>query len=105
MHFYTVQADPESAMLQCNRDVTEESAGSFEQERHMVAVTYGTAGAAAAAVIVKPAHQGKSFFARVYDAITRSQMKRAERELARYRHLLPQGFELSGDREQKLGGW
>ena len=36
----------------------------------------------------------KGFFARALDAIADSQMKRAERELARYRDLLPPDFVL-----------
>ena len=67
----------------------------------MVAVTYsGARVAAPSAVNNKAATNGKSFFTRVYDAITRSQMIRAERELARYRHLLPPDFDLRRDEDQ-----
>ncbi len=62
----------------------------------MVAVTYGVARVAAPAVAdTKAGKRSKSFFARVFDAIADSQMKRAERELARHRHLLPHDFELT----------
>jgi hypothetical protein len=61
----------------------------------MVAVTYGTARvaapAAAEAAVKKPS---KGFFARVLDAIEKSQLRRAERDLARYRDLLPFDHEL-----------
>jgi hypothetical protein len=63
----------------------------------MVAVTYGTArvaAPAAAEAVVKKA--GKGFFARMVDAIEQAQWKRAERDLARYRHLLPLDHELHG---------
>ena len=58
-----------------------------------------------------PVTQVKSVFTRLFDAFTRSQMMRAEREIARYRHLLPPDFKLHRDlwsgREEKLpfGGW
>ncbi len=39
----------------------------------------------------------KGFFARAFDAIAYSQMKRAERELSRYRDLLPPDFVLRGN--------
>ncbi len=75
----------------------------------MVAVTYG--GAPAATSTPAAARTGRSFFKRVYDGICYSQMIRAERELARYRHLLPPNFEL-GDRrlwtrgkDEPFGGW
>ena len=58
----------------------------------MVAVTYGTARVApAAAAAVK---LGKGFFVRVLEALESAQMRRAERDLARYYHLLPLDHEL-----------
>jgi hypothetical protein len=78
----------------------------------MVAVTYGVSRVATHAVAdSKAGKKGKGFFARVFDAITESQMRRAERELARHRHLLPHDFELTRDlwtpNGDKLpyGGW
>ena len=78
----------------------------------MVAVTYSGARVAAPSAKIagktdtKAATNGKGFFTRVYDAITRSQMIRAERELARYRHLLPPDFDLRRDEDQlPFGGW
>jgi hypothetical protein len=79
----------------------------------MVAVTYGVARVAAPAVAdTKAAKKGKGFFARVFDAIAASQMRRVERDLARYRHLLPHDFTLPQDKlksrsEDQLpfGGW
>ena len=78
----------------------------------MVAVTFGGARAATpAAVYTKTATKGKGFFERVFDAIADAQMKRAERELALHRHLLPRGFTLdpmnwSGKEDQEpFGGW
>ena len=77
----------------------------------MVAVTIGADRLAAPTVGAAPAVSRKSFLARVYDAFTTAQMQRAERELARYRHLLPPDFKLQRDlwtgREDKSpsGGW
>ena len=78
----------------------------------MVAVTFGGARVAApSAVGVKPAKKGQSFLTRVYHAICEAQMKRAERELAMYRHLLPHNFQVdpmnwSGrDGRGPFGGW
>jgi hypothetical protein len=82
----------------------------------MVAITYsGTRAAAPAAVAAKTrsktGKKARGFFARVVDAVSRSQMIRAERELARYRHLLPLDFELNTARlwsrseDGPLGGW
>jgi hypothetical protein len=81
----------------------------------MVAVTLGRelgAGRLASADAgVAPVTPRKSSFVRMFDAITRSQMMRAEREILRYRHLLPPDFKLHRDlwsgREEKLpfGGW
>ncbi|MSO66501.1 MAG: hypothetical protein EXR03_01785 [Pseudolabrys sp.] len=77
----------------------------------MVAVTFGFARVAARAVAgTKTGKKGKSFFARVYDAIIESQMKRAERDIALYRHLLPPDFEMPKYRSRSedrtpFGGW
>ena len=79
----------------------------------MVAVTYDTGRAAAPTTADKASGQPhKSFFMRLAEAIERSQMQRAERDLARYRHLLPLDYELrSGNlvrhSQEKLpfGGW
>lgn len=70
----------------------------------MVAVTYGVARVAAPAAEKNPGAKRKSFFMRVVDAIEASQMQRAERELARYRHLLPPDFDL-GEKKDPFGGW
>ena len=78
----------------------------------MVAVTYGGARVAAPAdAETKATKTGKGFFARLFDSLAVTQMKRAELELARHRHLLPPDFELqrqhwsrSEDREP-FGGW
>jgi hypothetical protein len=77
----------------------------------MVAATFdaGRLATAEAGAVASPLR--KSVFARMFDAITRSQMMRAEREISRYRHLLPPDFKLHRDlwsgREEKLpfGGW
>ena len=58
----------------------------------MADITYGAGGVAAPDVAA--AKIGKGFFVRVLDAIAYSQMKRAERELSRYRDLLPADFVL-----------
>jgi len=75
----------------------------------MVAATLaGTRVAAPAVAKVKSAKKGKSFLVRVYDAIVESQMKRAERELALYRHLLPHDFDIRRGLKKDqapLGGW
>jgi len=70
----------------------------------MVAATYGIAGPATAKT-------GKGVFARVLDAIAETQSKRAERELDRYRHLLPHDFApqryalWSRSEDEPFGGW
>jgi hypothetical protein len=77
----------------------------------MVAITYGGARVAAPAGGAAGAKTGKGFFTRVFDAICHSQMIRAERELARHRHLLPPDFELNTTRlwsrseDEPFGGW
>ena len=53
----------------------------------MVAVTYGNASTSAPAPV-------KGAWRRFLDAIERSQMERARRDIARYQHLLPLGHEL-----------
>jgi hypothetical protein len=78
----------------------------------MADITYGAGRVAApdiaAGMIGK---KRKGFFVRVLDAIAYSQMKRAERELSRYRDLLPPDFVLrrsqrSGEEKKTpLGGW
>ena len=77
----------------------------------MVAVTYGAGRAVVRDVAAaKAGKTDKSIFVRVFDAIAYSQMKRAEREIARYRHLMPHDFDFNGDlrftREEKwpIGG-
>ena len=58
----------------------------------MVAVTYGTTRVATAAkAAAKPS---KGIFARILDGIEAAQIRRAEREIARYYHLLPLDHEL-----------
>jgi hypothetical protein len=82
----------------------------------MVAVTYGggrTAAptAAAAKAKSKTGTKGKNIFARVIDAIAYTQMKRAEREIARHRHLLPKDYDANGGlrfaskETLPFGGW
>jgi hypothetical protein len=63
----------------------------------MVAVTYGTRRVAAPSA-AKKAPANKGFFQRLLDAIEASQFKRAERDIARYRYLLPEDHELRGER-------
>jgi hypothetical protein len=82
----------------------------------MVATTYdgarvaGLAGAKISGKIAgKPAKKGRGFFTRLLDAFITAQMKRAERELALHRHLLPDDFEFQGrlrrDDQVPFGGW
>jgi hypothetical protein len=94
-----------------------EWAGHFrvipEGEIKMVAVPYGSARVAApTSAEAKAGAKRQGFFARFLAAIERSQLKRAERDLARYHYLLPLDHELrSGElvphSEDKLpfGGW
>ena len=61
----------------------------------MADITYGAGGVAAPDIAAgKIGKKRKGFFARVLDAIAYSQIKRAERELSRYRDLLPPDFVL-----------
>jgi len=69
----------------------------------MVAVTYGTGRVTAPKVAAaKTGTKSRGIFARVIDAIAYSQMKRAEHEIARYRHLLPQDYKLYSVRYDNL---
>jgi len=76
----------------------------------MVAVTYGAA-RTGAGVEGKIEKNGRGIFARVIDAIAESQMKRAQRELAMYHHLLPDDFRLDPmnwsckENRTPFGGW
>lgn len=69
------------------------------------------AGAALDIARAAPATNRKGVFTRLFGALARSQMARAKRELALYRHLLPPDFELHRNlwsgREENLpfGGW
>jgi hypothetical protein len=60
----------------------------------MVAVTYGTARITTPAVTEGANKSKKGFFARLLAAVEQSQLQRAERDLARYYHLLPLDHEL-----------
>jgi hypothetical protein len=62
----------------------------------MVAVTYGVAPTADS----KSAGKSKGVFTMMFEAIAASQMKKAEREIAQYRHLLPR----DGDESLPFGG-
>jgi hypothetical protein len=64
-----------------------------KERNHMVAVTYATASVAAPSV-EGASKSKKGFFARLLAAIEQSQLQRAERDLARYYHLLPLDHEL-----------
>ena len=61
----------------------------------MVAVTYGVAPTADS----KSAGKEKGVFTMLFEAIAASQMKKAELEVARYRHLL------AGHEDEPFGGW
>ena len=50
-----------------------------------------------------PRPTSKGFFTIVFEALAASQMKRAERELTRYRHLLPHAGD--GNEDEPFGGW
>jgi hypothetical protein len=78
----------------------------------MTDITYGAGRIAAPNIAAgKIGKTRKGFIARALDAIAYSQMKRAERELLRYRDLLPPDFvlrrSLSNNVEKKtpFGGW
>lgn len=66
----------------------------------MVAVTYGVA--ASAVVDSKRAVKEKGLFTMLFEAIAAAQMKKAEREIARYRYLLPRAGD--GDESLPFGG-
>ncbi len=71
----------------------------------MVATTYSGTG-----VAVPERTAGKkrtSLWTRMYTALADSQMKRAEREIARYAYLLPREYERTQARreDQPFGGW
>mgnify|MGYP001615635472 CR=1 FL=1 len=66
----------------------------------MVAITYGVATPAVADS--KSAGKEKGVFTMIFEAIAASQMKRAEREIAQYRFLLPRAGD--GDDSLPFGG-
>ena len=57
----------------------------------MATVTYGSVTAATRTAVVAPQRRG--FFSRFVDALVESRMRQAERELRRYRHLMPDELE------------
>jgi hypothetical protein len=76
----------------------------------MVAVTYGTAPVEAGTP--ERAVVRKTWFARLLDAMMESRMRQAQRELARYAHLLPYSLDnrdvrliKSGKDQMPFGGW
>jgi hypothetical protein len=71
----------------------------------MAATTYSGAGIAVAAQTT--GEKSKGSWMRLYNAIVESQMRRAERELARYAHLLPRDYERIQMRreDEPFGGW
>lgn len=71
----------------------------------MVATTYSGAGVAVPEQTA--GKKSRSLWARMYTALADSQMKRAERELARYAYLLPRDYERTQLRreDQPFGGW
>jgi hypothetical protein len=115
MHFYDYKK--RRLGLCCNAIVRDDSTGGrfifgFKKENTMVAVTFtGARTAVPAAPGIKAGKKAKGFFARAFDAIADAQLKRAEREVAMYRHLLPRDFKFdpmnwSGrDGQEPFGGW
>jgi hypothetical protein len=82
----------------------------------MVAVTYGEARVPARKLIkagrAENASPSRSFFASLMDAIYRSRMRQARREIVRHIHLLPYTLDERGDRivrsgakDMPFGGW
>jgi hypothetical protein len=69
----------------------------WRRRRIMVAVTYGVAPTADS----KSAGKDKGLFTMLFEAIADTQMKRAERELARYQHLVAR----KSDEDEPFGGW
>jgi hypothetical protein len=65
----------------------------------MTTITYGAATATRTApAVAATAPKRKNFLARFYDALIQAQMRRVEREIRIYRHLLPADFELAGNK-------
>ena len=65
----------------------------------MTTITYGAATATRTAPAVAPAApKRRNFLARFYEALIQAQMRRVEREIRIYRHLLPADFELAGNK-------
>jgi hypothetical protein len=58
----------------------------------MAAITYG------AATPAMPAARRKGVFARFYQALQEARMREAQREIARYRHLMPDELERAANR-------
>ena len=57
-----------------------------------------TAATCAAAPSRTAAHRRKGLVTRFFDAIQASRMRQAQREVARYRHLMPEEFERAAAR-------
>jgi hypothetical protein len=101
MRCHAFFADAKYYMLRCNsqgmrRDILLTLAG-LRRRTIMVAVTYGVTRTADS----KSAGKSKGLFTMLFEAIANSQMKRAERELARYHFLLAR----KSDEDEPFGGW
>ena len=59
----------------------------------MATITYGSAAPAARAARAATAPKRRGFLGRILDALIESRQRQAERELRRYRHLLPDELE------------
>lgn len=78
----------------------------------MVALTFGVSRfLSSAKADATRVNSSRSFFVRLLDAVAESQMKRAQRDIVRYRHLLPLDHPLRDtmvprqESELPFGGW
>jgi len=78
----------------------------------MVALTFGVSRRLSSAKAdPKPVNNSRGFFVRLLDALAETQMQRAQRDIARYHHLLPLDHPLRDkvvprkEDELPFGGW
>lgn len=63
----------------------------------MAAITYGAPARTDLAVRATAAKK-QGFWSRFWNAMIQAQMRKAQREIELHRHLLPEGYELAGDK-------
>src|ERR1700744_2438803 len=94
MHRHAWRANRHADILRCNRGervgVVHRHMSFREGDLRMVALTFGVSRLLSSAKAdAKRVDNSRGFFVRLLDALAESQMKRAQRDIVRYRHLVP----------------